>query len=146
MKCWPLLILFLLGSVPLAAQQSQRFGDYEVFYSFTPTTMLRPEVARAHALERAPNRWLLNIAVRQGAEGSIGSAVRATVEVEARNLLGQVSKPQLQEVVEGEARYHLGSMRVAHQELWRFDVRVVPEGVARPLQLRFEWTTDTSER
>ena len=39
----------------------QVFGDYELHYNAVRSDLLRPEVARAYAIERSANRVLLNV-------------------------------------------------------------------------------------
>jgi hypothetical protein len=54
----------LLSSLTVA-QQSERFGPFELHYSVVNTTFLEPEVAQNYGITRGKNRAFLNLAVRE---------------------------------------------------------------------------------
>jgi hypothetical protein len=122
-----LLALALAG--PISAQQSERFGDYEVHYSAINTRMLTPEVARAYGIQRAGTRALLNIAVRTD-NGS--RAVAARVTASARSLTGQRQTIGMEEIREEDAIYQIGTFGIENEEWMTFTIEVQPEGRRGP--------------
>lgn len=122
-----LLALALAG--PISAQQSERFGEYEIHYSAINTRMLTPEVASAYGIQRAGTRALLNIAVRTD---NGDRAVSATVNASARSLTGQQRRIEMQEVREQDAIYQIGTFGVQNEEWMTFTIQVQPEGRRGP--------------
>ncbi|MEQ9464203.1 MAG: DUF4426 domain-containing protein [Haliea sp.] len=118
--------LFLCIALGAAAQQSERFGPYELHYSVVNTTFLEPRVASSYGIVRGKNRAILNLAVREHVAGT----------TEPRGMLLQGSTRDLitaqalefQEVREGEAIYYIAEFRFINEE-WRFfTIDFRPEG------------------
>ena len=124
-----LILLLLCIPRAAAAGQSERFGNYTVYYSALSTDMLTPDVARAYGLVRSSHQGLLNIAIKRGADGE-GSAVTGTVRGSAVNLSGQRVPVEFHEVKDGEAIYYLGTFPVSGSDTMRFELTVAPQGDA----------------
>lgn len=62
-----------------AAGQSQRYGNYVVYYSAISTDLLAPDVARAFGYQRSSHKGLLNIAIRRDAGNGAKKAVTGKV-------------------------------------------------------------------
>lgn len=129
-----LLFAFL---APVAAQQSQDFGEFEVHYNTMPTELLNADVARAYGITRSRSRALLNIAVMRRSGEGLPEAITAEVSATATNLNGQLTSIRMREVREEDAIYYLGELRVSHEETFSFDVTVIVDGDATPRNVRF---------
>ncbi len=126
------LFLFVAGGA--AAQQSERFGPYELHYSVVNTTFLEPRVASTYGIVRGKNRAILNLAVRE----HVGDSTRPRsmqLQGNTRDLI-TAQALEFQEVREGEAIYYIAEFRFINEE-WRFfTVDFRPEGAEETF--RFE--------
>jgi len=133
-----LFAVLILGMVaPLAAQQAEDFGDFEVHYSTLNTNMLSPEVARAYGIQRSGNRAMLNITVLDKNDTGLNTAMTARVSAEATNLTGQRRVIELEEIRDQDAIYYIGTFRIHNEETLNFRVSVQPEGSPRPREFSF---------
>jgi hypothetical protein len=123
------IVMLLLAPGIAPAQQSERFGPYEVHYNTLNTNMLTPEIAQAYGIQRAVTRALLNVTVIQR-DGN--RPVPATVTASATNLTGQQRTIELRQVRDQDAIYQLGTFRVRNEEILTFRVEVQPEGRVGP--------------
>jgi hypothetical protein len=133
------LLLFLLSllALPAAAQNAERFGDYEVHYSVVYTTFLTPEVASQYQLVRARDRAILNIAIRQ--HQSDGSTIAQSAKLEGRSWdLFQNTFLEFQEIREGDAIYYIADFEFSDAEIRFFTIALAPAGVQRSHQLKFQ--------
>ena len=120
------LLLMVIASGNVTAQQSERFGPYELHYSVVNTTFLSPEIAASYGLVRGNQRAILNLAVREHTDS--GSEPRA-MQLKGRTWdLIQNQTLEFLEVREGEAVYYLADFKFINEE-WRFfEVDFRPEG------------------
>jgi hypothetical protein len=136
--CLALMLLltpFLVVSAH--AQQSERFGVYEIHHSVVNTTFLAPQVSERHGIVRGKNRAILNLAVREHLAN--GTSVARSAKVEGRTWdLFQNQFFEFKEIREGEAIYYIGQFKFSDEELRFFDVVILPEGADRSSQLRFQ--------
>lgn len=103
---------------------SERFDGYEVNYSVFPSTFLAPQIAGAHAIERAPNRSVVNISVRRQ-EAAAGQPARVGGAVS--DLINR--KPlAFREIREPGATYYIASFVHGKDEAVNFEIEVQPEG------------------
>jgi len=128
-------MLAIVLLTPVAAQQAEQFGKYEVHYSTLNTNMLQPEIASAYGIQRSGTRAILNITVL---DSETGNPVQARVEAEAANLTGQRRDIQLREIRDQGAIYYLGQFRFRNEESLNFNVSIQPEGrQGNPFSLTF---------
>lgn len=120
------LALLLCIAPGATAQQSERFGPYELHYSVVNTTFLEPRVASTYGITRGKNRAILNLAVREHVDAGTRPR-RMQLQGSTRDLItGQ--ELEFQEVREGEAIYYLAEFRFINEE-WRFfTIDFRPEG------------------
>ena len=138
-----LLLLLLCIPRAAAAGQSERFGNYVVYYSALSTDMLTPEVARAQGLVRSSHEGLLNITIKRAAGDEGGTAVAGTVRGSAVNLSGQRVPIEFHEVKEAGAIYYLGTFPISGSDTLRFDLVVSPQGdVAHRLSFSRDYVVD----
>ena len=134
-----MLLLAPFLAVSVHAQQSERFGAYEVHYSVVNTTFLAPDVSAQYGIIRGKNRAILNLAIREHLAD--GSSVARSAKLEGRTWdLFQNQFYDFQEIREGGAIYYIGEFKFSHKELRFFDVVILPEGATRSYQLRFQHT------
>lgn len=123
-KAMTLLILAASLAPPALAQQSERFGDYEVHYNTLNTNMLSPDVASAYGIQRAGTQAMLNVTVlhRESRE-----PLEAEISATATNLTGQRRDIDLRRVEDQGAIYYIGQFRIHDQETLNFNLQVQPE-------------------
>ena len=87
------------------AQNSERFGVYEVHYNALVTGMLGADMARQYGITRSNRGGMLNIAVHKTADDGSSVAVPATLSAEAINLTGQKSPVTVREIAGPDISY-----------------------------------------
>ena len=125
------LACFAVGNV--AAEQSQRFGAWDVHYVVIPSTFLQPQIAAQYGITRAKDRALVNVSVI----GQAGDATRCEIAGWASNLLGQRLELKFREVTEGDAIYYLAELKHDNEEVLRFRVTARVAG-EREMLLEFQ--------
>lgn len=125
------------------AQQSERFGPYELHYSVVNTTFLQPETAAAYNITRGKKRAILNLAVREhaqaaGADAPGGTQPRA-MELDGKTWdLIQNQPLEFREIREGPAIYYIAEFKFIDEE-WRFfEIDFKPEGATRAYRFKFK--------
>jgi hypothetical protein len=135
-----LLAALLLAGAQIARAEQRQFGAYEVHYSVFAADFLQPAVASALGIVRAPDRAVLNLAIRARASGSASdSAVRASVRGTRGDLIHK-TELEFRLVEEQDAAYYLAQFPFRNGETLYFELEMQPAGEQRPLQLRFEKT------
>ena len=115
--------------LPLAslAQQSERFGPYELHYSVVNTTFIEPKVAATYQITRGKDKAILNLAVRE----HIGETTEARpMQLKGRtwDLTGRGGSLEFQEVREGPAIYYIAQFEFTSEDWRHFEVFFRPEG------------------
>jgi len=138
---WALLLL--VDSSLALAQQSERFGPYELHYSVVNTTFLAPEVAAAYGIVRGDRYGILTLAVTEHA--GEGSANRP-MELAGKTWdLIQNQPLQFQEIREGEAVYYIAPFSFINEE-WRFfELHFRPQGAGQTYSYTFKHQLYTDE-
>lgn len=121
------LILFMVPRAA-AAGQSQRYGNYIVYYSAISTDLLSPDVARAYGYLRSSHKGLVNIAIKRDGGNGVEQAVSGKVAGSAVNLSDQRVSVDFHEVKEDDAVYYLGTFPISGSDTVRFDLIVTPAG------------------
>jgi hypothetical protein len=128
--------VLLLGATGAVAE-SRQFGRYEVLYTVFAADFLQPPIAQAYGIVRAADRAVLNITVRRRLEAGGDEAIAAVVSG-TRGDLVHTKALEFREVTEPGARYYLADFPIRNDETQYFTVRIVPEGEATALELRFD--------
>lgn len=134
---WILLCgLMALGNGLSQAQQSERFGPYELHYSVVNTTFLAPEVAANYGIVRGKKRAILTLAVREHlADGSVPRV--SLLQGRTWDLIQNQTLDFL-EIREGEAVYYIADFKFINEE-WRFfEVDFRPEGAEQTYTFEFK--------
>ena len=130
------LLLLILPAGIARAQQSERFGPFELHYSVVNTTFLAPEVASTYGITRGKKKAILNLAVREHVEGS--TEARA-MQLQGRTWdLMQNQALSFREIREGPAIYYIAEFKFINEE-WRFfEVDFRPEGAEQTYTFKFK--------
>ena len=132
-----LLLLSLLPALAVNAQQSKRFGAFEVHYSVVNTTFLAPDVSARYNIVRGEQRAILNLAIREHLADGTTAARSAKLQGRTWDLF-QNQFFEFQEIREGEAIYYIGEFKFSDKELRFFNVVLLPENATRSYQLKFQ--------
>ncbi len=129
------LALALGLCAPTAAQQSERFGPYELHYSVVNSTFIQPEVAARYGITRGKQRAFLNLAVRE----HVGDTTEArAMKIEGRTWdLIQNQFLEFREIREGPAIYYIAEFKFINEE-WRFfEFDFLPDGAPQSYRYKF---------
>ena len=128
------LLALLLSPLTHAQSGSERFGDYQVYYSVFNSTFVLPDIASVHNLVRGEDRALVNISVTR-ADGGLG--LPAELSGTANNLLQQTQTLEFKEISEGDTTYYIAPVRHLNEEMYNFRITIQPEGAEQSFELRF---------
>ena len=129
------LLLMLIVSSPLQAEQKQTLGPWDVHYLAFNATFLTPDIANSYGIQRSRYTAIVNLSVLDKQDQT---AQQVTIEGNARNLLGQVRQLSFKRVQDGDAIYYFAPLTIRNDELWRFQI-TIRQGTEQQ-QLRFEQT------
>ena len=132
-----LSLLLVLPASSALAQQSKRFGPFELHYSVVNTTFLAPEVASAYGITRGDKRAILNLAVREHMNQQTQArpmVLRAT----SRDLVQRQQELEFQEVRESGAIYYIAEFKFLNEEWLFFDIDFRPEGANETYSFTFK--------
>lgn len=123
-----LILLALMPTIAVQAQQSEMFGPFELHYSVVNTTFLEPSVAAAYGITRGKERAIVNLSVREHLEagGQVGRAMQ--LKGTTWDLLQKMEELEFQEVREGPAIYYIAELKFLNEEYRFFEVHFRPEG------------------
>lgn len=137
----PFLPFFLccccLGNAALA-QQSERFGNYELHYSVLNSTFISPEVAAQYGITRGERRGLMNIALREHLPDGTAVNRAMTLEGESWDLTGRRDVFDYIEIREGPAVYYIGEFKFLNREWRHFRVSFTPENSEKTQEIQFK--------
>ncbi|MBT8124316.1 MAG: DUF4426 domain-containing protein [Gammaproteobacteria bacterium] len=127
---WLFLALAMISlGINAETKTSHNSGNHTVHYSVFNSTMIQPEVARAHGLKRAGNLAYINIAVVEN-NGNNGSnegnyGIAASISGQARNLLQQQQLLRFIAIKEQNATYYLAPLYYNNEDIYHFDITAV---------------------
>ena len=125
-------LLFLACCAQLAHADSRPcFGDVIEYTTFL-STIIPPDVARAHDIVRSKRRVITNITLLRGSK-----PVEATITGSATNLLNQITDLKFREVREAGAIYYLASQVVEERDTITYSISVRPADANGTCRLRF---------
>ncbi|WP_347330710.1 DUF4426 domain-containing protein [Marinimicrobium locisalis] len=130
----PLLLTLFFAPLTLAQSGSERFGDYQLYYSVFNSTFVPADIASVHGLVRGEDRALVNISVTS-AEGGLGQEAKVTGT--ATNLMQQAQTLPFQEINEGDTYYYIAPMRHTEEEIYNFRITIEPKATEQSFELTF---------
>lgn len=116
------------GDIMTAAEPYRSFGTWSVHVNAMVTEKLSAEIASQYGIARSNSRAMLNVSVVRNTPVDGSTGMRATIEVSARNLSGQVRNLTMREVVEESAIYYIGETAISNAETLIFTINIAPEG------------------
>lgn len=138
-----LLVAILLVSLPAAAQQSERFDQFELHHSIVYTTFLSPEIAAEYGIARGRDKAMLTLSVRDADAGETAGRPMI-IEGETWDLIRNYEL-DIKEIREGDATYYIIPFEFLDREYRFFDLTFTPEGSKRSYRYKFNrqlWRQD----
>jgi hypothetical protein len=129
---WGLIVALLTAGfiLPTAAQQSTRYGQFELHHSIVYTTFLSPEVAAEYDITRGPDKAILTLSVRDADSGEIAGR---PMKIEGRTWdLITGGDMRVKEIREGRATYYIVPFEFLDREYRFFEFSFQPEGAPAP--------------
>lgn len=133
------LVLGLLLSYQVNAEQKQALGSWDVHYIALNTTFLTPQVAKKYSIVRSKFNGLINISVLDRKDKSAQSVV---LTGKAKNLLGVVKSLKFKQVTEGKAIYYLAVLPFSDQEQYRISIDINDGLDQRTLKFQHKFYVD----
>ena len=134
-----LIVLSLLIFPMLAnAQQSERFGEYEVHYSALPTGMLNNAVSQQYGIVRSRTRGMIMLTVMRD-----NQAVPARIEVLARDPDDNLREIPARQVKDDNWVSYVGTFAIQAGEPLIFEVDVRPHAGGGPFEIAFRQSFPT---
>jgi hypothetical protein len=132
----------LLVALPLlaTAQQSERFGDYEIHYSAIPTGMLNAEVAREYGLMRSRTRGMVMVTILRD-----GQAVPGQVDIIARDDNDELTEIPAERVREDGWISYVGTFPIEAGAARIFEIDVNPHAGGEVYSVAFRQTFHPGE-
>ena len=132
------LLLATVLFAPLAgAQQSERFGPFELHYSVVNTTFISPEIASAYGITRGKKRAFLNLALREHTDN--GTQARPMLLTgRTWDLIQNTTQLEFLEVREGPAIYSIAEFKFLDEEWRHFEVYFRPEGASETFTFKLK--------
>jgi hypothetical protein len=126
----------------LAAEQVERFGDYEIHYSTVNTDFLEPQIARSYGITRSSNRAMLTVTVLKRKLDVAAMPVKAQVHANAVSLSNQIKPMSMREIRDGNAIYYVGEFPISNEETLDFNLQVTTHGASHSLEFRQQFFTE----
>ncbi|HEJ3350050.1 DUF4426 domain-containing protein [Pseudomonas aeruginosa] len=123
MRRFTAFVLGLCLSLPVLAEQVQRFGDLDVHYNVFNSSFLQPNVASAVGLVRSKAQGVINVVPMEK-----GKPVEAAVTGSAKDLTGKVIPLEFRRVSEEGAIYNLAQFPISQRETLVFTIKVEVKG------------------
>lgn len=131
------VFILLCTSAFSFAEQKQVFGEYEVHYIGLTTSELDKNAAKLYGITRSRNLGYLMISVLKTGLGPMPVAWNAELEGTMSNLIGQSKSLEFTRIQETNALYFYSTFDFYDDNMYRFNVKVKPEGQKREFDLKF---------
>ncbi|RFA31195.1 hypothetical protein CAI21_00645 [Alkalilimnicola ehrlichii] len=129
------LALLILLSAPAHAQNTQSFGDYQVYYNAFPSGILQPEMAQNYGVFRSRTRGVLMISVHED-----NKPITARIRIDASDAGGGDVPVELRRLRSGNTYSYLGTFPIENEKRVRFRLEIIPEGSSDILHVAFSRT------
>lgn len=134
---WTLTLWVMICSSWAAAQHSQQFGDYDIFYTVLNSTFIKPDIAQHYGITRGKDKALINVAVRKQLPEGESIAQPARISGSSYDLIHTVPL-EFREYREGDAIYYIAELTFRDKELRSFTLEILPDGLQRsPYVVKF---------
>lgn len=139
MKRWLSLTLLFLGSFAWGESFTED-DKYIVHYNAFNSSIVTPDVAKAHGLVRSGYRGMVNITVQRKREGQLPKNVTAFLEGRVKHLTGTEIPLEFTQINEGEVVYYIGEFQIPNGQPLTFDIDVKPGAGHSGFHLKFSQT------
>ncbi|TGD72727.1 DUF4426 domain-containing protein [Mangrovimicrobium sediminis] len=133
-----LIVAVTALAVPASAQQSKRFGPYELHYAVVNTTFLDPQVAAAYGIVRGDDRAILNLALREHLPDGSDVARAMQLKGSSWDLLQKSTELEFQEVSEPPAIYYIAPFDFLNEEWRHFEIHFRAENSDETQTFKFK--------
>lgn len=133
------LVLGLLFSCHVNAEQKQVLGSWDIHYIAFNTTFLTPQVAKDNGIVRSKFNGLINISVLDRKDKTAQSVI---LTGQAKNLIGVIKKLTFKQVNEGKAIYYLAVLPFSDREQYRITIDVNDGLDQRTLKFQHKFYAD----
>ncbi len=132
-----IFIMLCLMAVISHGEQKKVFGDYEVHYIGLTSSELDKDVAKSYKIPRSSTLGYLSISVLKTGVSELPVAWNAKLEGRVTNLVGQSRELSFTRIQESNALYFYSTFDFYDQDLYRFELKVKPEGSQKTLDVKF---------
>jgi len=136
MRFFTALIFTMLASFA-SAEQKKVFGEYEVHYIAFTSSELDKDVAKIYSIPRSGSLGYMSISVLKTGISEMPVAWNAKLEGTMSNLLGQTRELEFTRIQEKGALYFHSTFDFYDQDMYRFHIKVTPDGQKREFDLKF---------
>lgn len=138
MKFLRTMFLLLLTTQVALAEQSIETERYVIHYNAFNSSIVAPEVAKKHSLQRSRYTAMLNVAVFEKQEDGTQKAVPAILSAQVANLMQQSQDVTFTLIKEDKALYYIGSFRFGNEEVMHLVINVQPDPNQAATTIRFD--------
>lgn len=131
------LLLTSLSFADTQGEQKQVFGEYEVHFMGLTSNELDKDVAKLYGITRSRAIGFLNVSVLKKGQGPLPVAWNAKIEGSMSNLIGQSQALSFTRVQETSALYFYSTFDFYDQDMYRFHLKVTPDGETRAYDVKF---------
>lgn len=128
---------FALASNASLAEQKKVYGDYEVHYIGLTSSELDRNAAKLYGIPRSRTLGYLSISVLKTGISVMPVAWDATLTGVMSNLVGQEKTLTFTRIQEANALYFYTTFPILDDNMYRFKLKVQPQGEAREYDLKF---------
>lgn len=137
MKLIRTLFLLLLTTQVAVAEQSIETDRYVIHYNAFNSSIVAPEVAQKHNLQRSRYTAMLNVAVFKKQDDGTQQAVSAILSGDVANLMQQSQQVSFTPIKEDKALYYIGSFTFVNEEVMHLVINVQPDPNQPATTIRF---------
>ena len=120
------------------AEQKKVYGDYEVHYIGLTSSELDKDVAKSYGIPRSRALGYLSISVLKTGISELPVAWNAKMTGEVSNLIGQTRELSFTRIQETNALYFYSTFDFYDSDMYRFHLKVTPEGTHKTLDVKFD--------
>lgn len=136
------IVALLMSLSTLSHAESFTEDDrYIVHYNAFNSSVVTPEVAKAHNLVRSSQRGMVNITVqRKRGAGQLPVNITAFLDGRVKHLNGTEVPLDFTQINEGDVVYYIGDFLIANGQPLTFDIDVKPAADHSGFHLKFSQT------
>ena len=138
MKLLRTLFLLLLTTQAVVAEQSIETDRYVIHYNAFNSSIVAPEVAQKHNLQRSRYTAMLNVAVSEKQPDGTQTAVSAVLSGQVANLMQQTQQISFTPIKEEKALYYIGTFTFGNEEVMHVSIDVQPDPNQTATTIRFD--------